>query len=190
MRDPVQLDFVYPEYNAELLSDSYVNWSMAYHPTVLIDEVKLGFVDEVTYKAGNYDDKIVRDWDQTMKNNKKYYWILDFDYKFLSTDIEDWSWSLYFGVTLNYTFKLVETVGDDLGYRETTWDIDKGMHVVYMDYGEKMEETSHVRLIFEVVPVTGNRNMTLTFGGGTDVKYSYGSSMETATLKEMYVSVW
>ena len=93
-------------------------------------------------------------------------------------------------MTLNYTFKLVETVGDDLGYRETTWDIDKGMHVVYMDYGEKMEETSHVRLIFEVVPVTGNRNMTLTFGGGTYVKYSYGSSMETATLKEMYVSVW
>ena len=81
-------------------------------------------------------------------------------------------------------------MGEDLGVRENTWTSDKGMYVVYMDYGDKTDEPAHMRLVFEVTPVSGNRRMTLTFGGGTYIKYSYGSAVKTATVEEMDVSVW
>lgn len=187
-RNPVVLAMTHPPRNAQYLTKDYVDWNISFFPAMNVENVRIGLIDEDTYQSGDYDDKIVYSWDGTMRAGQKSYWILDFDYEFLCAAAEDFSWSLYFGTTLHYTISLKEIIGADLEFYEASNDMandGKGMHAFYLDYGEKMNEPGHIRLIFEVIPKIGNRRITLTFGGGT---YINGYD-EEVILSEMDVSV-
>lgn len=185
-KDPYVTYFTYPQLAADALTGGYAEKGLTFLPTVNIENLSLGLVDESTYRSGNYDDKITENWSQ-MRYGNKYYWILDMDLSTYST-ATNYNWRIQLTRTLNYTIKLKEMIGADYSYYEASTSTDTGLYLLYVGYGEVTNEPVPLRLVFEVTPVSGSRIMELSIGGeGDGIGYVTGDG---GMFKKLDLSIW
>ena len=176
----------YPSVAAEWLTKTYAARGMAFEPTLEIDNVKIGFVEESVYESGAYEDQISRDWEK-MSVIKTYYWILDFDATVLSTR-KGYHWSVFFKNTDGYNISLKDIEGVDTDWYESSSDFDNGTYGVYIGFDEKAEEPTHIRLIFKVDLEMGNRRMEYGFGANGAIKHG-GAIAEKLPYDTLDISV-
>ncbi|MBQ8214229.1 MAG: leucine-rich repeat domain-containing protein [Clostridia bacterium] len=173
-----------PMLAAQYIVENYVEENIFFRPCIEIQNITLGFVDEATYNSGNYEDKIIQNWDRTMVRNSKYYWVLEFDTGVKASEAEDQTWQIFMDNVKGYSFQLKEISGERLDVCDVYQSGDGYNITLY--YGEKNDELRHVRVVFEVIPVSGNRRVELVYYSGGVIN-SYDDKI---IAQKIDISVW